>query len=196
MNDKEKIEELLHHFRMKATEFADKCGFEYHIVADIKREQHGISKKVFSKIVEAFPEVNKNWLATGEGEMIKINNEQKVGDINAPVTSSNINTFNQSSDFIEIIKMQQTQLNLQQENMNKSQLQIDKLIGNVANQNKKFYRENLIKCKIISAESEYTGYFHKWTNSRYDTEVTYGIVEEEDGSVNLVYPNEIKFINK
>ena len=55
MNDSQKIEELLHHFRMEQKDFAEKCGFEAGIISNIKREKSGISKKVFDKIVNAFP---------------------------------------------------------------------------------------------------------------------------------------------
>jgi len=77
MNDSKKIEELLHHFRMEQKDFAEKCGFRPNVLSKIKIGEHDISKKVFGKIITAFPEVNKNWLATGEGEMI-INNSKEA----------------------------------------------------------------------------------------------------------------------
>jgi plasmid maintenance system antidote protein VapI len=70
MNDSQKIEELLHYFRIKTKEFAKKCGFESETISGIKRGKHKISLKIATKITEAFPEVNKTWLATGEGEML------------------------------------------------------------------------------------------------------------------------------
>ena len=73
MNDSQKIEELLHHFRMEQRDFAEKCGFDSTSISNIKREKHGISKKISEKILNAFPEINKVWLATGEGEMIRNN---------------------------------------------------------------------------------------------------------------------------
>ena len=70
MNDSQRIEELLHYFRMEQKEFAEKCGFDSNIISNIKRGKSGISKKVFASILNAFTEVNKTWLATGEGEML------------------------------------------------------------------------------------------------------------------------------
>ena len=70
MNDSQRIEELLHYFRMDQKEFAKKCGILPNTISNIKIGEHGISKKTFEKILTAFPEVNKSWLATGEGEMI------------------------------------------------------------------------------------------------------------------------------
>jgi phage repressor protein C with HTH and peptisase S24 domain len=71
MNDSQKIEELLHHFRVDKRGFAEKCGLESSIFSHIKAGKCKISKRVFDKIISAFPEINMKWLATGEGEMIK-----------------------------------------------------------------------------------------------------------------------------
>ena len=70
MNDSQKIEELLHYSRMKQKEFAVKCGFESDIISSIKRDKCKISLKVATKILKAFPEVNKSWLLDSEGEML------------------------------------------------------------------------------------------------------------------------------
>ena len=74
MNDSQKIEELLHHFRMEQKEFAEKCGILPDTISNIKREKQGLSKKVINKILLAFPAVNRYWLLDGEGEML-INKE-------------------------------------------------------------------------------------------------------------------------
>ena len=76
MNDSQKIEELLHHFRMEQKNFAEKCGFEPNNISKIKLGKCGISNRVANKILAAFPEVDKTWLMTGEGEMIKNSNYQ------------------------------------------------------------------------------------------------------------------------
>ena len=54
MNDSQKIEELLHHFRMKGTEFAEKCGFKSQVISDIKRDKYKISTKIAKKILTAY----------------------------------------------------------------------------------------------------------------------------------------------
>ena len=63
MNDSQKIEELLHHFRMNQKDFASKCGFDPDTISGIKNERSGISKRVINKIVSVFPEVSKTWLS-------------------------------------------------------------------------------------------------------------------------------------
>jgi len=79
MNDSQKIEELLHHFRMEQKEFAEKYGILPNTISNIKIGEHGISKKVFNQILKSFPEVNRNWLLDGEGEMLK--KSQKIDNI-------------------------------------------------------------------------------------------------------------------
>ena len=124
MNDSQKIEELLHYFRMEQKDFAEKCGFKANVLSKIKREDCGISKKVFNKILTAFPEVNENWLKNGVEPMI-IKNEQKVDTSNSHLTNSpvmrdgNTLTYTVSSDEVtkisfgyqDIIKQQQNQMN-------------------------------------------------------------------------------------
>jgi transcriptional regulator with XRE-family HTH domain len=71
MSEKERIEELLHHFRMTAKDFAEKCGFNQQIIADIRREKQRISRQTAKKITIAFPEVDMSWLLYGEEAMLK-----------------------------------------------------------------------------------------------------------------------------
>jgi len=71
MNDSQKIEELLHHFRMEQKEFAEKCGILPDTISNIKRGKQGISKRVMLRVLKSFPSVNKQWLLDGEEPMLK-----------------------------------------------------------------------------------------------------------------------------
>jgi len=149
MSEKERIEELLHYFRMEQKEFAEKCGILPDTISNIKREKQGISKRVFSKIIKTFPQVSKSWLSDGEGEMIK--NEQNITDApNSTIVNSVSGKFatvahTVSSESIveislgyqKIINQLQIHINMQQEHMNKTQEQIDKFIDVVDKFNKK-----------------------------------------------------------
>ena len=97
MNDSQKIEELLHHFRMKAKEFAEKCGFDSETISGIKRGKHKISLKVATKILNAFPEVNKVWLTTGEGEMLNTINQSIIGGNSNSIIQQNVSGGNHNS---------------------------------------------------------------------------------------------------
>ena len=70
MNDSQKIEELLHHYRMDQKDFAKMCGFRPQVLSDIKFGKCGISKNVAPKILKAFPEVNKQWLIDDDENML------------------------------------------------------------------------------------------------------------------------------
>ncbi|MEG2064355.1 MAG: S24 family peptidase [Alistipes sp.] len=39
--------------------------------SQVLRLRNGLSSKLLDKIIEAYPEINKTWLLTGEGEMLK-----------------------------------------------------------------------------------------------------------------------------
>jgi len=119
MNDSQKIEELLHHFRMDQKEFAEKCGFNPRIVSNIKRGVCGMSKKVTKQITDAFPDVNKAWLLEGEGPMMLIGAVNMGGEKNTVQ-----NTATES-----IVRSYQKIIEKQQEQVDKYQEQIDKLIA-------------------------------------------------------------------
>jgi len=100
MNDSQKIEELLHHFRMEQKDFAEKCGLVTSNFSQIKAGKCGISKRLSEKILTAFPEVNKTWLATGEGEMIK-------NSVNQSIIENNNSNF-QQGEYINDIRTFET----------------------------------------------------------------------------------------
>jgi len=100
MDDSQKVEELLHHFRMEQKDFAEKCGFEPNVISSIKRGKCGISNRVFSKIITAFPDVNKSWLRDGEGEMLN-------NSVNQSIIENNNGNF-QQGEYINDIRTFET----------------------------------------------------------------------------------------
>lgn len=40
--------------------------------SQVLRERNGLSSKLLDLIIQAYPEINKSWLLTGEGEMFKL----------------------------------------------------------------------------------------------------------------------------
>jgi len=137
MNEREKIEEILHHFRMEQREFAEKCGFDPTIISNIKSGKTGISRRVFNKIISAFPDINKSWLSEGEGEMLKNTNYKStvIGDNNTTLTGkgNQVNSdvlLELQKEYLEIIRENQRQLS-------ESQLQISRLITIIEQMSKK-----------------------------------------------------------
>ena len=54
--------------------YGDKGGVK---TSAIIRERNGVSNKMLELIIESYPDINKNWLLTGEGEMIKNQNSSQ-----------------------------------------------------------------------------------------------------------------------
>ena len=130
MSEKERIEELLHYFRMEQKEFAEKCGFTPEIISNIKREKQGISKRVFSKIIKTFLQVNKSWLSDGEGEMIK--DEQKIDISGGSFTKTQIGRDHLNYNVIPPDEICRISFGYQ-DIIKKQQEQMDKLIEIISN---------------------------------------------------------------
>lgn len=73
MKASERIEELLKYSNMSAKKFAETIGIKtVQSLYDIQKGKiKNISKALAGKISETFPEIEKDWLITGEGEMLK-----------------------------------------------------------------------------------------------------------------------------
>ena len=66
------IETLAEHFKVTVSELAQKAGYEraqsfYDVISG---KTKNISPKMADKIVAVFPEINKDWLLTGNGSML------------------------------------------------------------------------------------------------------------------------------
>lgn len=51
--------------------FADKIGFSKSNVSLVLNGKIPVSNELFNSILSAFPEINRDWLLTGEGEMLQ-----------------------------------------------------------------------------------------------------------------------------
>jgi plasmid maintenance system antidote protein VapI len=86
MNDKDKIEALLKHFELNVNEFSEKLGLQSpNTIYYVQRERNGISSKLATKILNTFPEISSDWLISGNGKMLKHNNEQTKKYISVPL---------------------------------------------------------------------------------------------------------------
>lgn len=67
-----KINLILDHVGIKAPTFAKHIGVKYQRILDIQNGKvKNISAEVASRIIDAYPQFNIEWLLTGEGEMLK-----------------------------------------------------------------------------------------------------------------------------
>lgn len=58
--------------------FADKVGFTMQYVSNLAHAKKNISANFLDKILVAFPEINRQWLYFGDGDMLNATN---TGDI-------------------------------------------------------------------------------------------------------------------
>lgn len=106
--------------------FEEMCGLSSGYVSSMR---HNFGKDKLTNVLTQFPELNREWLLYGEGEMLKT---QKNSEIAQNVIQNNQNGDNiqghqvtisaNENDYLAIIKMQAEQLS-------KSQEQIDRLIS-------------------------------------------------------------------
>jgi hypothetical protein len=120
---KERLIEFLAYLKIGQFKFEEKVGLSRGFVNKVG---DSITLSTANKILSAYPELNKDWLLNGEGEMIK--NNQRTGDIsNSTVVGANVNgsgnniTHNDIAGLIELQKGYQ-------EMIKKKEEQIDKLL--------------------------------------------------------------------
>lgn len=125
MDSKERIESLSSYLNINIKAMAERCGYDRpQAFYDIQRgKTKEISTSMTNKIISAFPEINRIWLRTGEGEMLK-SSEKLDTDIpkTEPVsTPKNIETLIETismlqgvikdkDELIEILRKQITEL--------------------------------------------------------------------------------------
>lgn len=72
MTDAQRINALLEYTKLNGKNFALRIGLSYpDSIYHIQRGRNGISDKLADRIVMAFPEIDKGWLLTGEGNMFR-----------------------------------------------------------------------------------------------------------------------------
>jgi len=82
MNDSERLVAILEHLGKRKNTLAKELGYiNSGILNHILHGRNGISPTLASKICTAYPEINKKWLLTGKGTMIK-DNKSDLDDAN------------------------------------------------------------------------------------------------------------------
>jgi len=102
---KERLIEFLSYLEIGQTKFEEKVGLSRGFVNTLKDNP---TVKTIEKILVAYPELNKDWLIDGKGEMIK--NSQQIGSAtNSTVVGANVFGNGHSithNDFTEMIELQ------------------------------------------------------------------------------------------
>ena len=120
-----RINEFISSKGLSVAEFERICGLSNGYVRKVK---DSLGKRGLFDILRNFPELNKDWLLTGEGKMLNPSVVQKNqnGD-NIHGQSVTVNK-SESEKLLDIIRMQAEQLSKSQEQISKGQEQIDRLL--------------------------------------------------------------------
>ncbi|MDR1938746.1 MAG: hypothetical protein LBQ73_09675 [Tannerellaceae bacterium] len=99
---KERLIEFLAYLDMGQTKFEEKVGLSRGFVNKIGES---IKLKTIKKITDVYPELNANWLKTGEGEMLKSGGSTPSSD--QDVVSVPINVWDMMQQLIKTNASQQ-----------------------------------------------------------------------------------------
>ena len=78
-----RLNQIFKHYKMsKYSEFAEKTGLSHQVSSNYLKGKQKPDAEKLSKIIQSFDEINAEWLITGNGEMIKkddngLNDEEK-----------------------------------------------------------------------------------------------------------------------
>lgn len=120
MNDYQRIEEIkkIYNFRSDRSLAAD-LGINVQIFYDVKAGKCKISHETADRIQDKFKNINRVWLLTGEGEMLRT--EKKTENISENISDDVVMSreiFYQMVKFTEAISNQQQAINNQQQTIN------------------------------------------------------------------------------
>lgn len=65
---KERIFQIIDHYKMSVRQFELKCGLSGGYVKNIK---NGLGRQKLNDVLNAFPEISREWLILGTGEMLR-----------------------------------------------------------------------------------------------------------------------------
>lgn len=71
-------------------EFAEKLGTSDQYASNLCKSGKSVGEKTKTKILEIFPEINKIWFLTGEGEMLKGGTQGEAGGVTIPASVWNV----------------------------------------------------------------------------------------------------------
>lgn len=71
-------------------EFAEKLGTSDQYASNLCKSGKSVGEKTKTKILEIFPEINKIWFLTGEGEMLKGESQGSGDGITIPLAAWNV----------------------------------------------------------------------------------------------------------
>lgn len=118
MTIKERTYAFIEYKGITVKKFEELCSLSNGYVSSMRK---GFGEDKLNNVLNMFPELNRDWLIYGEGEMLnpKVCQNNQNGD---NINGHSVTVNKTEKDYLEIIKMQAEQLR-------KSQEQIDRLLS-------------------------------------------------------------------
>lgn len=125
MTIKERTYSFIEYKGITVKKFEELCGLSNGYISSMRK---GFGTDKLNNVLTMFPELNREWLLYGEGEMLnpKVIQNNQNGD---NIQGHSVTVNKTEKDYLEIIKRQSEQLS-------KSQEQIDRLLSIIENMNK------------------------------------------------------------
>lgn len=132
MDTKDRLKEFINTLGVSISTFERTAGLSNGYVNGTKGN---IGSKKLDDILRAYPTLNRDWLLTGDGEMLKESINQTVNGHNNTAVAGNGNNVN-ATTLINEIMAQRKITEAAQKQLDKSQEQIDRLLTIIENVNK------------------------------------------------------------
>lgn len=122
MTIKERTYSFIDYKGITVKKFEELCGLSNGYISSMRK---GFGSDKLNNVLTMFPELNREWLLYGEGEMLnpKVIQNNQNGD---NIQGHSVTVNKTEKDYLEIIKRQSEQLS-------KSQEQIDRLLSIIEN---------------------------------------------------------------
>lgn len=122
MTIKERTCSFIEYKGITVKKFEELCGLSNGYISSMRK---GFGSDKLNNVLTMFPELNREWLLYGEGEMLnpKVIQNNQNGD---NIQGHSVTVNKTEKDYLEIIKRQSEQLS-------KSQEQIDRLLSIIEN---------------------------------------------------------------
>lgn len=118
---KERTIKFVKHKGITMKSFEDRCGLSTGYVTSM-RKGYGVGK--LNNVLNAFPELNRDWLLYGEGEMLRATYTQNVDKSKNFTQTGNVMIGNSDTALLKALD----EISEQRKMVQKAQEQIDRLI--------------------------------------------------------------------
>lgn len=78
MSDSERLESVIKYSKLSTRKFAIDLGYSAESLYLVLREKEPLNEKIISRIITRYPEINRQWLINGEGEMLLQNTNNQT----------------------------------------------------------------------------------------------------------------------